>query len=74
VAYTLDILAWDVFFALAMLFAAPVFKDGKLETAVRFLLITSGVISFVGLLGVPFANMQVWFWYDIRNLVSLATR
>jgi hypothetical protein len=68
VAYTLDILAWDVFFALAMLFAAPVFTGGKLETAVRFLFITSGVISFVGLLGVPLANMQVWFWYDVRNI------
>jgi hypothetical protein len=68
VAYTLDILAWDVFYALAMLFAAPVFKGGKLQTAVRFLLIPSGIISFVGLLGVPLANMQVRFWYDIRNI------
>ncbi len=33
VAYVLDILAWDVFFALAILFAAPVFKGGRLETA-----------------------------------------
>jgi hypothetical protein len=28
VAYALDILAWDVFFALSMLFAVPVFRGG----------------------------------------------
>jgi hypothetical protein len=59
VAYTLDILAWDIFFALAMLFAAPVFKRGRLETTLRLLMIVSGVLSLVGLVGVPLANMQV---------------
>ena len=59
VVYSLDILAWDWFFALAMLFAAPVFNTGRLEKILRILLITSGVISLVGLLGVPLANMQV---------------
>jgi len=59
VVYTLDILAWDVFFALSMLFAAPVFKGGRLETTVRILMIISGVLSLAGLIGVPVANMQV---------------
>ena len=59
VAYTLDILAWDWFFALSMLCAAPVFKLGKLEIMVRNLMIVSGVLSLVGLIGVPLANMQV---------------
>lgn len=59
VAYTLDILAWDWFFALSMLFAAPVFKEGRLETSVRMLMIVTGVLSLAGLIGVPFANMQV---------------
>jgi hypothetical protein len=59
VTYTLDILAWDFFFALSMLFAAPVFKGGRLETALRLLLIVSGVLSFAGLIGVPLANMNV---------------
>jgi hypothetical protein len=68
VAYTLDILAWDVFFALAMLFAAPVFKGGRLETTVRILLIVSGDLCLAGLIGVPLANMHVWFWYDVRNI------
>jgi hypothetical protein len=59
VVYTLDILAWDFFFALSMLFAAPVFKVGRLETAVRILMIASGVLSLAGLIGVPLANMEV---------------
>ena len=59
VAYTLDILAWDWFFALAMLFAAPVFKVGRLEKTVRLLMLVSGGVSLAGLIGVPLANMQV---------------
>lgn len=59
VAYTLDILAWDWFFALSMLFAAPVFKAGRLERAVQILMIISGLLSLAGLIGVPLADMQV---------------
>ena len=59
VAYALDILAWDWFFALSMLFAAPVFREGKLEKMVQSLMIVSGVPSLVGLIGVPLANMQI---------------
>ena len=59
VAYTLDILAWDWFFALSMLFAAPVLRSGRAETAVRTLMILSGVLSLAGLVGVPLANMQI---------------
>jgi hypothetical protein len=57
VAYALDILAWDVFFALSVLFAAPVFGTGRLETWVRALLVVSGVLSLAGLVGVPLADM-----------------
>jgi hypothetical protein len=57
VAYALDILAWDIFFPLSMLFAAPVFSGGKLEAAVRLLMIVSGVLSLAGLIGVPLADM-----------------
>jgi hypothetical protein len=59
VAYALDILAWDWFFALAMLCAAPVFKSGRLEITIRNLMIVSGVLSLMGLIGVPLSNMQV---------------
>jgi hypothetical protein len=53
VAYAIDVLAWDFFFALSMLFAAPVFKIGRLEKTVRFFMVVSGVLSLVGLFGVP---------------------
>ncbi|MDK2889623.1 MAG: hypothetical protein PWR21_255 [Methanoculleus sp.] len=59
VAYALDILAWDVFFALSMLFAAPVFRTGRLERTVRVLMIASGVLSLLGLIGVPLADMGI---------------
>jgi hypothetical protein len=59
ILYALDILAWDWFFALSLLFAALVFTDGTLERAVRLLLIVSGVLSLAGLIGVPLADMGV---------------
>lgn len=59
VIYALDILAWDVFFAFSMLFGALVFTGGGIERAIRLVMITSGVLSFLGLIGVPLANMQV---------------
>jgi len=59
VLYALDILAWDLFFALSMLFAAPVFKGNRLERSLRTVMIVSGIISLVGLIGVPLGNMTV---------------
>jgi hypothetical protein len=59
VVYTLDILAWDWFFALSILFAAPAFRSGRLERSLRALMILCGVLSLGGLLGVPLANMQI---------------
>lgn len=43
-AYMLDILAWDIFYAFSMLFAAPVFKEGKLERTLRVLMALSGIL------------------------------
>jgi hypothetical protein len=59
VAYALDILAWDVFFPLSVLFAAPVFGGCRLAAAVRVLMIASGVLALAGLGGVVVGNMQV---------------
>ncbi len=59
VAYALDILAWDVFFALAMLSAAPVFTGGRLEKTIRVLMVVSGILSLAGLIGVPLADMSL---------------
>ncbi len=59
VAYAVDILAWDVFFPLSMLFAAPVFGGSRLAGAIRALMITSGALAFAGLSGVVTGNMQL---------------
>jgi hypothetical protein len=59
VVYALDILAWDLFFGISMLFLAPVFRGGRIERFLRVLLIISGVLSLLGLLGLPLQNMQV---------------
>lgn len=59
VAYALDILAWDVFFALSMLFAAPAFSGSKLALWIRVLMIASGTLALTGLLGVIAGDMQL---------------
>ena len=59
VVYALDILAWDVFFPLSMLFAAPVFHGSRLAVWIRVLMIASGVLSLAGLSGVVAGDMQL---------------
>ena len=59
VAYALDIVGWDVFFALSMLFAAPVFQGSRLAAWIRVLMIASGVLALAGLSGVVVGDMQV---------------
>jgi hypothetical protein len=62
VVYALDILAWDVFFPISMLFAAPVFSGSRLTIWIRWLMIASGVLALAGLSGVALGNMQ---WRNI---------
>ena len=59
VAYALDILGWDFFFALSMLFAAPVFGGSRLAASIRVLMIASGVLALAGLSGVATGDMQL---------------
>ena len=59
VVYALDILGWDVFFALSMLFAAPVFQGSRLGAWIRWLMVSSGVLALAGLSGVAFGDMQL---------------
>lgn len=62
VVYALDILAWDWFFGLSMLFGAVAiaWKGGtKMERALRVLMCISGILSVVGLIAVPLDNMNV---------------
>src|SRR5215210_3251293 len=59
VTYALDILAWDVFFALSMLFAAPVFRGSRQAAWIRVLMIASGALSLAGLSGVVVGDMRL---------------
>lgn len=59
IAYALDILAWDVFFPLAALFAATAVQGPGLARVARGLLFASAALAFLGLAGAPMANMQV---------------
>lgn len=56
--YAIDIVAWDVFFGLALLFAVPAFARPS-ESLVRKGFIASGSLCLVGLVG-PFANALGW--------------
>jgi len=59
VVYALDILGWDFFFPLAMLFAAPAFGGSRLALSIRVLMIVSGVLSLAGLVGAATGDMNV---------------
>lgn len=59
VVYALDILAWDVFFGLSVLFAACIFEGSRLTKLIRGLLSLSGLLAFAGLSGVVSGNMQL---------------
>jgi hypothetical protein len=54
--YAVDIVAWDVFFGLALLFAVPAFAGRRDATLVRGALTLSGSLCLIGLIG-PFANI-----------------
>jgi hypothetical protein len=54
----LDFFAWDWFFALSMLLAAPVFRGGRLANAVRALMLLSGVLCLLGLVWLPISPPQ----------------
>ncbi len=59
VVYALDILAWDVFFPLGALFAALAVPHTGRKRLVRQLLYASSALAFLGLVGIPLANMNV---------------
>jgi hypothetical protein len=59
VVYALEILAWDVFFPLAALFAALAIPGAGLAGLARSVLFASAALAFVGLAGVPLADMNV---------------
>jgi len=59
VSYALDILAWDVFFPLAVLFASLVFSGSRLATSIRVMLLASGGLALAGLGGLVTGDMRL---------------
>lgn len=57
--YALDILAWDIFFALAVLIVAPFFTGSRLGNAIRIALILSGLMALAGLAGPVLGDMRL---------------
>ena len=47
----MDLLAWDLFLGLSLLFASRVFKGDRLHTAIRLTLTLSGALCVAGILG-----------------------
>ena len=46
--FAMDMLAWDFFFGIAMLFAAPIFRGDKLQNLIRTSLIVCGLLCLIG--------------------------
>ncbi|MCX6179719.1 MAG: hypothetical protein NT163_10230 [Chlorobiales bacterium] len=59
VVYVTDVLAWDGLFGLSALFAAPLFRGDRLRSSIRFLLVASGVLSIIGMIGMPFDDLSL---------------
>ena len=57
--YAMELLAWDLFLGLSLLFAAPVFEGGGLERAIRRGLLIGGVLCIAGLVGPAVGNMRL---------------
>ena len=58
-AAAVDFLAWDLFFGLALLFAAATFAGGGLAKTVRIGLAASGLLCVAGTLGPATGNMDL---------------
>jgi hypothetical protein len=59
VVYTLDILAWDIFYAFSIIFAAPLFLRADKGRTIGILMLISGILSLIGLAGIPTADMGI---------------
>jgi len=58
----LDLLAWDFFLGLSMLFAAPVFKGDGLPKRVRVSMIVTGTLCLAGTLGPASGHLNIQYF------------
>lgn len=56
VMFALEILGWGIFSGIALLFIAPLFNFGKLDSGIRWSFITYGILSVTGAIGYVFAS------------------
>lgn len=57
--YAAELLAWDVFLGLALVFAAPVFAGDGIERSVRLSLLVCGALCLAGTIGPAVGNMRL---------------
>ena len=58
-AYAVELLAWDVFLGLSLVFAAFTFEDSGRERRVRRGLLVCGILCLVGVVGPVVGNMRL---------------
>lgn len=69
--FSLVILSWGLFQGLASLAIAPIFRGGKLENAIRWLLVIYGLNGLMGSIGCMLGNMGVMMAFlAIINIVQ----
>ena len=61
IIYAVELLAWDIFLGLSLLFSAPVFQGGGLRRKIRIGLIIVGSLCLIGVLGPLTGNMRLQF-------------
>jgi len=57
--YAVELLAWDGFLGLALLFAAPVFAGSRRRARARWALVATGVLCLLGGIGPIVGNMAI---------------
>ncbi|MGV9012502.1 MAG: hypothetical protein ACOH13_07910 [Flavobacteriales bacterium] len=57
--YAMELLAWNLFLGLSLLFAAPVFTGGGPERGVRHVLFICGALCIAGVVGPAVGNMLI---------------
>ncbi len=57
--YAVELLAWNVFLGLALVFAAPIFTGSKLQTRARYSLFIAGSLCLLGTIGPVMGNMAL---------------
>jgi hypothetical protein len=57
-SYAVELLAWDVFLGLSLLFAAPVFEENGLEANTRNAMYLAGTLCLLGTIGPAVGEME----------------